>query len=359
MTGGFNAPGIVTQRDRRVPNISEWRPILAPYAEPVLWRSLLQLAVNLLGYWLTLLLAVRLAENHLALSLALAIPGAGFTLRLFSIQHDCGHRAFLRSPQANDWLGRLLSPMTLTPYRFWQLSHARHHGSVGNLDRQGFGDIGVITVRDYRSRSLQGRLRYRLYRHPLILFGMAPAFLYYLRFRLPYGLPSPRWRSLASVLLLDLALVLIAISIEITIGLHRFLSGFLPMTTLAATVGVWLFYVHHDFEGTHWVRDSDWRQLDAQVAGTSFYALPSLLTAYTGNTGIHHIHHVVPRIPNYRLPECLRDHGWLRRVNPVSLVESLRCASLALWDEDRRRLISFREERSTRLRDPMQQALLR
>lgn len=318
-----------------------WRSRLAHYAQPRVWRSVMQVSGSVLAYLLLLALVAWLIPRQFALSLLLAPLPAGFALRIFSIQHDCGHGSFLRSRRANDWLGRALSPITLTPYRYWQMAHVLHHASVGHLQRQGQGDIGVMSLDRYRARTPLGRLVYRAYRHPLVLFGIAPSFLYYVRFRLPYHLPQPASRARNSILLTDLALAVVAVILSRLIGVERLLWTFVPATTLAATVGLWLFYVHHDFEHTYWAGSPRWRWSRAALQGSSYYALPRLLQFFTGNTGIHHVHHVCPRIPNYRLPEVLADHPCLRRVNAIGLRASLACAGLALWDERRGRLVSF------------------
>ena len=326
----------------------DWRKTLAVYSKPVLWRSVFQLLGNLVAYIGLLAAILWLAPHSLAASLVLAVPAAGFALRIFSIQHDCGHGSFMPSRRANDWVGRLVSPITLTPYTYWRMAHSVHHASVGHLERQGLGDVGVVTVDEYRSRSRLGRLLYRAYRNPLVLFGIGPAFLYYVRFRLPYGLPVSKARARNSILLTNLTLLAIALWIEWTIGFTTFLLAFLPLTTLAATVGVWLFYVHHEFEHTYWARESDWSHARAVTEGSSYYALPAMLHFVTGNTGIHHAHHACPRIPNYRLRETLDDHPELRAMNPITLRASFACGRLALWDECKRRLVSFREERASR-----------
>lgn len=320
-----------------------WRRLLAAYTHPYLWRSVSQLSLNLAAYFLLLSLSIWLVPRSLALSLLLAIPAAGFILRLFSIQHDCGHRSFFKSKRVNEWVGRIISPITLTPFRFWQVSHAKHHASVGHLERQGFGDIEVLTTKEYQSSSPFERLKYRIYRHPIVLFFIGPIYIYYIRFRLPIALPEPKMKSAASIVLTNISLLAIGIAVNETVGLTVFLWAFLPMTTLAGIIGIWLFYVHHYFDETYWADNSKWQIGEAQVGGTSYYALPRILRFYTGNTGIHHIHHVCPRIPNYRLQGCLDDHAEFKDQNAITLLKSLSFAWLALWDETEGKMISFKE----------------
>jgi omega-6 fatty acid desaturase (delta-12 desaturase) len=325
----------------------EWARLLSGYG-PDPARSLGELALNValyLGAW-----AVMIAcfERAYLVSLLVAVPTAGLVLRIFSIQHDCGHGSFFRSPRANRLVGRLLSPISLVPYGYWRAAHARHHATVGKLDGRGMGDIALLTVREYRARPFWRRLRYRVYRHPLVMFGIGPAYQFYVRFRLPYGLPAPVQKTRASILWTDLALIGLCLGLHLTLGFGRFLALYLPMMTLAATAGVWLFYVHHEFETTYWRRGSTWHPHRAALEGASYYALPRLLRWFTGNTTIHHVHHLCCRIPNYRLPQCLRDHPALAEISRIGFRESLACARLALWDEERQRLVSFTDAARSR-----------
>lgn len=352
----MSAATLVGERERVPPGsagvaaASDWRRLLEPYARPRAWRSLLQLAGNLGGYLGLWVAMWWLADRALWASLLLTVPAAGFILRTFSIQHDCGHGSFLPSRKANDWVGRLVVPVAITPYGYWRMAHAVHHATVGHLDRQGVGDIGVLTVDEFRARSWLRRLLYRAYRNPIVLFGIGPAFQYYVRFRLPYDLPAPKAKARNSILLTNAALLVILLAIHATLGLGRFFLLWLPTMTLAATVGLWLFYVHHHFEHTYWARENDWSQANAATEGSSYFALPAVLRFFTGSTGIHHAHHACPRIPNYRLREALAAHPELRSLNAITLRKSFSCGRLSLWDERSHRLISFREERASRNR---------
>ena len=321
-----------------------WSQILAHYRDASTARSLLEIAVTVLplvALWALVWAAVHL--GHWWLGLLLAIPAAGFLVRLFLIQHDCGHGAFFRHRLANDWVGRIAGVVTLTPYGVWRRAHALHHASAGNLDRRGFGDIDTLTVAEYRARSLWGRLRYRLYRHPLVMFGIGPAYLFFLQHRLPVGQMRAGWRPWASVMTTNLAIGLAATGLIWLIGLEAFVAVHLPIMLFAASIGVWLFYVQHQFELTCWDRNGNWTHDAAALHGSSHYDLPGFLRWLTANIGIHHIHHLGSRIPYYRLSHVLRDHPELRDVGRLTLVQSLRCVPLVLWDERRRRLISFKD----------------
>ncbi len=305
---------------------------------------MLEIAVTfppLVALWALVWAAVHF--GYWWLGLLLAIPAAGFMVRLFLIQHDCSHGAFLRHRLANDWIGRIAGVVTLTPYGLWRRTHALHHASAGNLDRRGFGDVDTLTVDEYRARSAWGRLRYRLYRHPLVMFGIGPAYLFFLQHRLPVGLMRAGWRPWASTMATNLAIGLVAGGVIWLIGFKAFVLVHLPVMLLAASIGVWLFYVQHQFEATSWDRDDDWSPHAAALHGSSHYDLPAFLRWFTANIGLHHVHHLNCRIPYYRLPRVLRDHPELRDVGRVTLWQSMRCVQLVLWDEERRRLVSFKD----------------
>jgi omega-6 fatty acid desaturase (delta-12 desaturase) len=320
-------------------------PILARYRVPSLARSIIEIAITAgplallwflmwealyLGYWLCLLLAV---------------PAAGFLVRLFMIQHDCGHGAFFHRRSTNDWVGRVLGVLTFTPYDFWRRTHAVHHSTSGNLDRRGMGDIDTLTVDEYRTRSCWGRLCYRAYRHPIVMFGVGPAYLFIVQHRLPVGLMRGGWQPWVSTMATNAAIAVLAAGMIWLVGVGPFLLVHLPIMLLAASIGVWLFYVQHQFENTAWAHDGAWNLQEAALHGSSHYALPGVLRWFTANIGVHHVHHLCSRIPCYRLPRVLRDHPGLGGIGRLTLLQSLSCVRLVLWDETRKRLVSFRDAR--------------
>ena len=326
------------------PDNRRWTRILTSYRTPNHLRSVAELAITalpLVALWTAAWFAFSL--GHAWVSLLIAIPAAGFLLRLFMILHDCGHGTFFENRLANDWVGRVIGVLTLTPYDWWRRTHAIHHATTGNLDRRGIGDVDTLTVREYQARSRWGRLKYRLYRHPLVLFVIGPAYLFFLQHRLPIGFMRDGWRPWASTMATNLAIALIVATLMWFIGIEAFLLVHLPIMLLAATGGVWLFYVQHQFEQTAWERDARWNLHQAALYGSSHYDLPILLRWFTANIGIHHVHHLCSRIPFYRLPRVLRDHPELREVGQITLLQSFRCVKLSLWDEAQRRLVSFRE----------------
>ncbi|HEX5847016.1 MAG TPA: fatty acid desaturase [Rhodoplanes sp.] len=321
--------------------------ILARYREPSHFRSAVEIATTILPFvllWATMWFVLDLGYW---IGLVLAVPAAGFLVRLFMIQHDCGHGAFFRQRLANDWVGRVIGVLTLTPYDCWRRAHAIHHATSGNLDRRGVGDIDTLTVNEYRSRSRWGRLRYRMYRHPFVMFAVGPAYLFLLQQRVPVGFMRAGWRPWLSAMATNLAIVLASATVIWFVGLGPFLLIHLPITLLGASIGVWLFYVQHQFAETSWAHDDSWDVHEAALRGSSHYDLPVILRWFTANIGIHQVHHLCSRIPFYRLPQALRDHPELAWIGRITLGESLRCVRLTLWDETRRRLISFRELRTS------------
>ena len=320
---------------------------LLRYREPSRARSIAELAITaapLVALWVAGWFAYSLGAWWL--TLLLAIPAGGFLVRLFMIQHDCGHGAFFPHKTVNDWIGRAIGVLTMTPYDLWRRTHAVHHATAGNLDRRGMGDIDTLTVREYRERSRWGRLKYRLYRHPLVLFGLAPAYLFLVQHRLPVGMMRGGWLPWVSTQATNAAIALIAIGLIALIGVKAFFLIHLPILMVGATIGVWLFYVQHQFEETFWSEGREWHLHEAALRGSSHYDLPRVLRWFTANIGIHHVHHLCSRIPYYRLPHVLRDHPELRKIGRLTLLDSLRCVRLTLWDETQQRLVSFREART-------------
>lgn len=307
-------------------------------------RELLITAVPFALAWAAMLTALKL--DQFWLYALLILPAAGLLVRLFMIQHDCGHGSFFGNRRGNDWTGRVIGVLTMTPYDHWRRAHAIHHASAGNLDRRGIGDIDTLTVDEYLARSRWGRLRYRLYRHPLVMFGIGPIYVFLLESRLPVGFTRKGWTPWVSTMTTNLGIAVAAGLLMWAFGIGPFLLVHLPIVILGAAAGVWLFYVQHQFEGTHWDDNESWEFHEAALHGSSHYDLPAVLRWFSANIGMHHVHHLCARIPYYRLPEVLRDHPELRDVGRLTLWESFGCVRLTLWDERQRQLISFREMRA-------------
>ena len=320
----------------------DWLSVLARYRDPSTARSLFELVATLvpfLGLWALAWLALAVSPW---LSVALAIVNGAFLVRLFIIQHDCGHGCFLPNRTAQDWTGRILGVLTLTPYAVWRRTHAIHHAHHGDLDHRGIGDVTTLTVEEYRARSPFGRFLYRLYRHPLVLFVLGPSYLFLLQNRVPLGLMD-QGRYWVSAMGTNAMIALALGAILWFGGIWPVVLIFLPTSVMAATIGVWLFYVQHQFEDTHWARGTDWQLHDAALEGSSHYVLPQPLRWLSGNIGIHHVHHLYSRIPFYRLPEVIRDHRELAEAQRLTIRDSLRTVGLHLWDEAQGKLTSICE----------------
>lgn len=324
---------------------TEWTRILARYREPILSRSLFELAVTLLPFLALWALAWWSLSVSPWLAIALAILNSAFLVRLFMIQHDCGHGAFFRNRRMGDWIGRTIGVLTLTPYAVWRKTHSIHHATTGNLDRRGLGDIPTLTVREYRQMGWIGRTLYRLLRNPVVLFGLVPFYTFFLEHRLPVGLMRSGWQYWYSALATNLTLTVLLAALVWLGGWQLVLLVFVPTTLCAAIIGMWLFYVQHQFEETHWNREAEWNVQDAALHGSSHYDLPGVLRWLTANIGVHHVHHLASRIPFYRLSEVMRDHDILAQSQRLTLRDSFACARLHLWDESSRRLLSFSEAR--------------
>jgi omega-6 fatty acid desaturase (delta-12 desaturase) len=328
---------------RSPPETRALTQLLAGYREPNSVRGVFELVITAAPFPFIWALMWAALDHGYWIGMLLVAPAAGLLVRLFMIQHDCGHGSFFHGRLANDWVGRAIGVMTLTPYDYWRRSHALHHASSGNLDHRGVGDIDTLTVAEFLARSRWRRLLYRLYRHPIVMFGVGPTYLFILRHRLPIGMMRGGREPWLSTMGTNAAVAILVAAMIRLIGLGPFLLVHLPIMVLAASIGVWLFYVQHQFEDTSWSHDGAWSFHEAALHGSSHYHLPGVLRWFTANIGVHHIHHLCSRIPCYRLPEVLRDHPQLASVGRITLLQSLACVRRTLWDEKGRRLISFGE----------------
>lgn len=313
----------------------------AAHARADVRRAIGQLATTLVPLFIVVALMFAFVRDATWLTLLLALPAAGLVVRLFVIQHDCGHDSFVPNRAANDFCGRCLSLFTLTPYGLWRREHALHHANSGNLDRRGVGDIKTLTVKEYNALPALKRLGYRIYRNPLFLFGFGIPFYFLLLQRSPWPHGFGAREAWKSVLALDLAMAACYGALAFVFGLTDLLLVVVPIVFVGAAAGGWLFFIQHQFEGTYWEHAGDWDFQSAAVLGSSYYALPAFIHWFTGHIGLHHIHHLNGRIPNYRLRECLEANPEFKSINRVTLLQSLGRVRLKLWDEDRRRLVGF------------------
>jgi len=275
-------------------------------------------------------------------TLVFAIPAAGLLVRLFIVFHDCCHGSFLRSRRATRTIGTILGVLTFTPFGDWRHAHGIHHSSSGNLDRRGVGDIWTMTVKEYQQSSRWKRLQYRLFRNPLVMFGLGPIYTFLIQNRFPGSYATKGER--ANVALTNGAILAVAAVATLTIGIVPYLLIQLPVIVIAGVGGIWLFYVQHQFDPSYWARDGEWESVDAALHGSSYYRLPPVLQWLSGNIGLHHIHHLLPRIPNYRLQQCLEEIPELRLERPLTIARSIRSVRLNLWDEANGELVSFAAE---------------
>lgn len=319
------------------------RQIPAHRYQPRLSRSVLDLATSIAPYLaLTVLLDLTWGTS-VVLTVVLVIVAAGFLVRTFVVFHDCAHGSLFDSKRANRWVGRLAGLLVLSPFERWRHDHAVHHGTSGDLERRGVGDIVTLTVDEYNARSPRGRLAYRMMRNPLVMFGLGPIIAMVIGPRIATRAQRPRLRH--SVLLTDAVIVALVAALGWLIGWDRLLLVWAPSALIAGSVGIWLFYVQHQFEDAYWQSADDWDYTEAALRGSSYLRLPRLLEFFTGYIGFHHVHHLNARIPNYNLRRAHRENPIFHQVPSLTLLDGLRAVRLKLWDADRGKLVSFAQAR--------------
>ncbi len=329
---------IKSEKKLDIPAVN-WLEIISKYNFPdpgKSWWQVINSLIPYLGLWV--LMYYSLGVSYW-LTLLLSVFAVGFLVRIFIIFHDCGHQSFFKSPWLNRLVGIPLGLLVFTPYHRWHRDHKKHHDTVGNLDKRGVGDVKTLTVEEYNQKSKWGRFAYRFYRNPLFLIAIAPLLLFLIQHRLPKTYMNPSQHIYLQ--LSNLAIVGAILLLGFTIGFKAFIMIQLPIIYLASVIGVWLFYVQHQFEDVVWERGKDWDHNRLSVEGSSFFKLPKVMQWFTGNIGFHHIHHLSPRIPNYKLPVCHYENPVFSQIKPITLRSSIRTATLRLWDEQNRRLISF------------------
>lgn len=323
-----------------------WRDIVAKFQMPSTGQALWQIANTFVPYALLWYLMYLSTAVSWWLTLPLAVLAGAFLVRIFIIFHDCGHGSYFKSRQANALVGFIAGVLSFTPYHHWRWEHAIHHGTVGDLDRRGTGDIWTMTVQEYLEASRWNRFAYRLARNPFVLFVLAPLFVFLVMQRFPAPAANPRERI--SVWWMNLAILCMAIGLSWIFGLGAYLLIQLTVTMVAGSAGIWMFYVQHQFEDVYWERGKDWDYTAAALQGSSFYKLPKILQWFSGNIGFHHIHHLSPRIPNYNLQRCHEADPLFQQVKPITLFPSLKAMNFRLWDERSRKLVGFRYLRQLR-----------
>jgi omega-6 fatty acid desaturase (delta-12 desaturase) len=327
---------------KKNPSSPTWQETVAKYSTPDHWRSWWQVINSLVPFFVIWGLMVYSLQYAYWITLLLAVFATGFFIRIFIIFHDCGHGSFFKSRRANNILGIITGIITFTPYYRWRHHHAMHHATTGDLDRRGTGDVYTMTVEEYKALPFRRKFFYQLFRNPILMFTIGSSALFLIAHRFAFNVASKRERY--SVYWTNLALLGIFVVAALTIGWKAFLMVQLPIMILGSTIGVWLFYVQHQFEYTYWERHENWSYESAALEGSSFYKLPKVIQWFTGNIGFHHVHHLSPRIPNYNLEKCHNDNPIFQEVKPLTFLESLQCLSLRLWDEENRILVGFESD---------------
>ena len=295
---------------------------LVPYA--ALWAVMIWTMHRGYSYWITL---------------GLSLIAALLLVRVFILFHDCVHGSLFPNKGANTGFGYVLGLLVFTPFEDWRYSHLRHHATYADLDSRGFGDIWTMTKEEYEAAPKSTRISYRLFRHPLVMLGLGPVFSFLMRFRLPSRMAKRKER--VNVIVTNVLIAAIIVTASLLIGFKTYLGIQLPVIWLAGIMGIWLFYVQHQFDGVYWSRREEWNPLRAAMEGSSFYKLPGVLRWFTANIGYHHIHHLSPRIPNYLLKRCYEGVPALQQKEPLTFFKSLSCIHLKLWDEERKELVGF------------------
>jgi len=322
-------------------SIQALRTSLKPFAKPATGRAVWQIVdtfLPYLGLWGLLIYLVKIGAS-IFLIIPLITTASLLLVRIFIFFHDCAHGSFFPSHRANIVLGYVCGFLTFTPFTYWQRAHLVHHGTYANLDRRGIGDVWTLTVNEYRALSPGKRLAYRLYRNPLVLLGIGPGYSFLITQRFIYGLHGENKHF--SALITNAVIAATVCLAAFTIGLKTYLLIQVPIVLIGGAVGIWLFYVQHQFEGVYWARQEEWDPVRAALDGSSYYKLPKILQWFTGNIGQHHVHHVLPRIPNYRLQESFDSTPEMQKVRPLTFLKSLKSLKLKLWDEEKRQLVGF------------------
>lgn len=325
-----------------LPEKVNWRAMVAKYQKARAGSSVWQFTSTLTAFFITWYLMYLSLGYSYWLTLLLAFPAAGFSIRIFIFQHDCGHGSFFKTRKMNDLAGMVCSLFTLTPYYYWRQSHNIHHAGSGNLEARGIGDIYTMTVGEYLSLSRWGRFKYRLYRNPVVLFVIVPTSLFVLLYRFPIARSKSLEPTYPSIYWTNAALLLFFGTIGYFTGYLNLLMIQLPITVISCTAGIWLFYVQHQFEEAYWAKDESWDFSLAGIKGSSYFHMPKVLQWFTGNIGFHHIHHLSPKIPNYLLEKCHKENPFFQNAYVLTIRTSLRSLFLTLWDENQKKMVGFR-----------------
>jgi acyl-lipid omega-6 desaturase (Delta-12 desaturase) len=340
----FSTMKNIIQNSKKSDN--SWQKIVMQYTTPVLSDSIWQLVNTFVPYVILWYLMYRSLEFPYWITLLLAVLASGFLIRLFIIFHDCGHGSFFRSKKANSVIGKITGILSFTPYNIWHDQHAIHHATAGNLDKRGVGDVFTMTADEYRKASKWDRLIYRVFRNPFIMFTIGPIVVIFIKNRFTRKRMSAAEKS--NIYFTNVVSAMLVAGLILLMGLKSFLLIQIPVILISHSVGIWLFYIQHQFDDVEWERGEVWDYKTAALKGCSFLKLPPVLQWFTGNIGYHHVHHLSSRIPNYKLEACHNENEMFKNVKPIKFSSTIRALSLHLWDEDQQRLISFKEMKMAR-----------
>jgi len=320
----------------------DWYHSIRRYERSHLWKAIWQLVNTFIPYLIVcVLMYLSYREGYSYwIILGLGIVAAGLLVRIFIFFHDCAHQSFFPSRKANTVLGYICGVLTFAPFEEWRKSHGWHHNTFGDLDRRGNGDVWTLTAEEFRTASKPMRFWYRFFRHPLVLLCFGPAYLFIVSYRYPHKGAQRRQKN--SVIITNTAMAIIIVVASLTIGFKAYALIQFPVIFFAGVIGVWLFYIQHQFEGAYWSRHDQWDPIKASLHGSSYYKLPKVIQWFTGNIGLHHIHHLRARIPNYNLQRAYDDTKAFLDVEPLTIRKSLTCIQLKLWDEEKQKMVGFK-----------------
>jgi acyl-lipid omega-6 desaturase (Delta-12 desaturase) len=325
------------------PQARDWNKLLEPYRKSDSLRSILEILVTAIPFvalWIVTYIAWTIS---VWLMVPAAVVAAGFLVRLFLIQHDCGHGSFFEQRKYNDMVGRVIGVLTLTPYQVWRHAHAKHHATSGHLDHRGYGDVDTLTVREFRAMTKWEKICYRIYRFPLVMFVIGPIYVFGFKQRLPFGFMRSGLKFWISAMGTNLSIAILFTTMCWLVGWKAFFAVHGSIVLMTGIIGVWLFYVQHQFEDSYWAGKGEWNLEQAALEGSSYYDLPAPFRWITANIGVHHVHHLYSRIPFYRLQQVLNDFPELKDIRRFGFIESLSCIRIRFWDEDSKRMVSMRE----------------
>jgi omega-6 fatty acid desaturase (delta-12 desaturase) len=330
-----------TSMNNQQANDRSWQKVIMKYNHPDVRKSLWQICNSIIPYLILWYLMVQSLKISYIITLLLAIIASGFLVRIFIIFHDCGHGSFFKTKKANDIVGMICGILAFTPYYRWHNLHYGHHATALNLDKRGIGDVWTMTVNEYKSSSKWKRFVYRGFRNPYVMFTVGPLFMILIqnRFSKKSMTPKERWNMYFT----NFILLLMSVEMSLLIGVKAYLFILLPVILISHAIGLWLFYIQHQFEDVSWERTDTWDYKTAAIKGSSFLKLPVILQWFTGNIGFHHLHHLSPRIPNYNLARCHYENAIFEEVRPITLLSTLKALRLSLWDEANRQLIRFKK----------------